>query len=390
MLKIYNSKTKTIDVFEHPIENVLNIYTCGPTVYSRPHLGNLKTFLMSDFFVQVFKAFNYNVNAIMNITDIDDKIINRLEEQTYENLINFTKNFTDLFLEDLKKLGIKNYTNLNIFKVTDHINEITDFISKLLELNFAYVISDGSIYFDSSKVEKYPFPEYQKTENNLSKRNIIRSTEVRSPNDFILWKVKDEKLKFQGLNFASGRPGWHIECSAICKKQLNSVDIHMGGEDLKFPHHTCEILQSESISDKIFGKLWIHMGFLDFKGEKMSKSIGNVLKLDDFSENYFLLRMYFLSKSYRANFDFNINEIEVFKMDFVNLHMLYSKLYNKYYTVLENNNIDNITIYQEILEILSNDFNSKDALVKINEYVAFLGWRQTSRIFIKSSSLLPV
>lgn len=161
-LKIYNTRTKSIEKLEHPYNTSINIYTCGPTVYNRAHIGNLKTFLWSDFIVSYLNKIGYSTNHIMNITDIDDKIINSLEKQDMESLLKFTQYWTDMFFEDIKTIGIRSYTKDNIHKVTDNIEPIVILIKKLLDSKHAYLVEDGSIYFDISKVDKYPFPDFQK------------------------------------------------------------------------------------------------------------------------------------------------------------------------------------------------------------------------------------
>jgi cysteinyl-tRNA synthetase len=152
ILKFYNSRTKQIDLFEHDKSILINMYTCGPTVYDRVHLGNLKTFLWSDFVVQYLNAIGYKTNHIMNITDIDDKIIGRLREQTYSSLIEYTSFYTEKFLEDIRKLGIRNYTKSNIHKVTDNVDSMEQMVLDLLDKGFAYETPDGSVYFDSDKI----------------------------------------------------------------------------------------------------------------------------------------------------------------------------------------------------------------------------------------------
>ena len=264
-LEIYNTRTNKIEklIFD---EDEIGIYTCGPTVYDKVHIGNIKTIFWSDFISSVIEYYYPDkVKSIINITDIDDKIINRLDNKTITDLILYTNKYTDLFLKDLNNLSITRYNNKH-YKVTEHINEIINMINDLKEKEYAYEVDDGSIYFDSSKVIEYPFPAFKKDDihDYDNERNIIRNENIKDNKDFILWKCKDEgDIYWHNDNIKKGRPGWHIECSAIASKQLENVTIHIGGEDLKFPHHTCEILQSESFNPtKVFGKHWIHIGFL--------------------------------------------------------------------------------------------------------------------------------
>lgn len=390
--QIYNSRVKKKQIIDFEKDRPLHIYTCGPTVYNRVHLGNLKTFVWSDFVVSLFRHMGYNTNHIMNVTDIDDKIIARLPEQTFESLLKFTEKHTESFIRDMHKLGVKNYTKNNIHTVTENLGHIEHMISTLLEQKDAYYTDDGSIYFDAGQKNVYPFLGTRPNDEGYSSaRNIIRPDGLKSKYDFVLWKVKQEELLSFETNLGKGRPGWHIECSAICSKVLGHVDIHMGGMDLKFPHHSCEILQSESYDPKvIFGKIWMHSEFLNFDGDKMSKSVGNILYLDDllydflndqgpeaeikdknnrltkYKYNPRLVRMYLLSKNYRKAFDFSEREIiQNFQKNFINLHLLLNKLRNKFYVscVYEKKPQKmHVSLYQDVMETLKNDINTKGAL----------------------------
>lgn len=376
-LKFYNSRSKSIEIFEHNIDEPINIYTCGPTVYNRAHIGNLKTFLWSDFIVKYFNAIGYKTNHIMNITDIDDKIINSLEIKNIQYLLTFTQHYIDLFLEDIKTIGISSYTIKNIHKVTDNIEPIVNLIKNLLNKGYAYQLEDGSIYFDISKVEKYPFPDFQKEAFDKESeyegtRKIIKSQGVKSKNDFILWKPVNDNEIFWTTDIGKGKPSWNSECSGLALDILKRIDIKLGGKDLCFPHHNCEILQAEAFDNsQLYGKYFIHCGFLNFSGDKMSKSLGNVLRLENVKNNYYLLRMYFLSKSYRNTFDYNEEEIELLKTNFINFHMLYNKLYLGFVkeNIKKNYPIEKTYIYDELLNIISNDFNTKDALITLFNYV---------------------
>ncbi len=373
-LKFYNSRTKQLDTFIHDFDTSINMYTCGPTVYDRVHLGNLKTFLWSDFVVQYLNAIGYKTNHIMNITDIDDKIISRLPEQTYESLIQYTSYYTEKFLEDISKLGIQNYTKENIHKVTDNTDSMEQMVLDLIEKGFAYETSDGSVYFDSTKITNNPFYVENDIEGYESGRNIIRADGVRNPRDFVLWKVKtDRQLTFTFNGKKNFFPGWDTECCAICAKILGKVHIKTGGFDLKQKHHANEISQAEALNpNQLYGDYWIHFGFLNFAGDKMSKSIGNVKRLDDITQNYKLVRMYLLSKSYINDVEYSEEEIELLKKDFINLHLLYNKLSNKFYKESKNtkqNYSANTEIYSQILETIAINFNTLGALKLLIGYV---------------------
>lgn len=372
-LRFYNSRTKQIDLFTHDKSIPINMYTCGPTVYDRVHLGNLKTFLWSDFVVQYLNAIGYKTNHIMNITDIDDKIISRLPEQTYSALIEYTSFYTDKFLEDIEKIGIRNYTKANIHKVTDNTDSMEQMVLDLIEKEFAYETPDGSVYFDSTKIIDNPFYVQNDTEGYESSRNIIRAEGVKSPRDFVLWKVKTcEPIKW-GKKLTHGRISWAPECSCLSLKYLGKVHIGLGGYDLQHLHHCSTVSQSEALyPNQKYGDYWIHFGFLNFAGDKMSKSIGNVKKLDDINYNYKLLRMYLLSKSWKNNIDYLEEEIELMKKDFINLHMLYNKLFNKFYRKNKNpkqNYSGDTDIYNKILEKISDNFDTQTGLQLLIENV---------------------
>jgi len=387
MLKFYNSRTNRIEVFHKTTEQI-GIYSCGPTVYDKIHIGNLRTFIFSDFVASLLEyLYPGNVKAIMNITDVDDKIINKLPSQDQETLRTFTDTYTRFFLSDLNKLLINRYDD-NHMKVTDHINDIEKFITTLADKGYCYELDDGNIYFDSSKIENYPFPGFSRNAHDdyESEREIIRPDGVRDSRDFVLWKVpiKEEvswSIKSPFSNrLIGGRPGWHIECSTLACKHLKHVNIHMGGEDLKFPHHTCEILQSESANpEEKFGDYWLHVHFLTVDGKKMSKSLGNMINLEQLisnkdngghSYNPYFLRYYFLTKHYRSLSDFSLPDLESFRDAFTNLQFLYARVSK--FRILPIEQCKTMFL-KEALESILNDFNTSRALKsltkKINKFL---------------------
>jgi cysteinyl-tRNA synthetase len=417
MLKLFNTRTNRIDTI-NITDNYIGVYTCGPTVYDRVHIGNLKTIFWSDFFVSFLEHLYPNkVHAIINITDIDDKIISRLKKQTNDDLIKYTTYYTNKFLNDLNSLKISRYNN-NHHKVTDNLDEVKKMISKLQLDGFTYYDSQGSIYFDSSKIKEYPFPSIKKEDikDYDNERDIIRDKLIKDNKDFALWKCKNNEEIFweyqdvknipnaievmpknslfscndfdsNPTSISRGRPGWHIECSAIANKHLENVTFHLGGEDLKFPHHTCEIIQSESYNpSKVFGKYWLHIGFLNVNGEKMSKSIGNILKLDDINVNKNLLRYYLFHKQYRKQNDFNIEELNSYKIPFLNIHKLYNKLNIGIHEYSETMSNKNLNIYDDMIKMISNDLDTKGALGILNKYVNI--WLKSNVSEIESKIIL--
>lgn len=383
-LRIFNTRSNSVEPFSLPEDGTMcSIYTCGPTVYAVPHIGNLKTFFWSDFVVGLLDhLYPGQVSAIMNITDVDDKILNKLEEPTLEAMLKMTRYYTDCFKSDLASLAITRYHD-NMHTVTDNMESIYELIQSLMDKGFAYQTSDGNIYFDSSKVEEYPFPRFRKetiTSDYESDRVILRSSEIRDPKDFVLWKCRDEAFDQHGSKaeciywnapFCRGRPGWHTECSAISSRHLDNVWVHMGGEDLCFPHHTCEILQSESHDpSKIFGKYWIHMGFLNLDGDKMSKSIGNILRLEHIPDNRYLLRWYWFTKSYRRTFDFTLEEMRSHTQAFLNFHLLYNKLrlgIVQYPEVV--NDVYSPEIFDHLMTFVLDDLDTPRAILELNKWI---------------------
>src|SRR5712671_114589 len=279
VLRLYNTLSGKIEEF-HPLEDRhVRMYGCGPTVYDYGHIGNFRTFIAMDLLYRFFRQSGYDVRYVMNITDVDDKII-RNAARDGVSVQQYTAKYEQAFLEDSAALNIERPI---LVRATEHIPEMAEFIGKLVEKGFAYRAEDGSYYFRIAK-----FPEYGK----LSKKDFagmedgarvdVDEYEKDSARDFALWKAPKEGEAFWESPIGPGRPGWHIECSVMSMKYLgDSFDLHAGGEDLTFPHHENEIAQSESLTGKIFARHWMHVRFLLVEGEKMSKSLGNFYTLRD-------------------------------------------------------------------------------------------------------------
>ena len=278
-LRLYNTMSSRIEEF-HPLrDNEVRMYACGPTVYDYGHVGNFRTFVAVDLLRRVFQQSGYKVRHVMNITDVDDKII-RNAARDGVNVQQYTAKYEKAFLEDAALIGIERPT---LARATEHIDEMAEFVAKLLEKGVAYRTEDGSYYFRIAK-----FPEYGK----LSKKDFqgmldgarvdLDEYDKDSARDFALWKSPKPGEAFWETAIGPGRPGWHLECSVMSMKELGeSFDLHAGGEDLVFPHHENEIAQSESLTGKPFAHFWFHARFLLVEGEKMSKSAGNFFTLRD-------------------------------------------------------------------------------------------------------------
>jgi len=325
-MKIYNTLTREKEEFK-PIRNPeVKLYQCGPTVYNNAHIWNLKTSVVEDVVARTLKFIGYQVVTTMNITDVDDKTI-RDSMAAGEKLSDFTKKYTDVFLEDLEKLGIE--LPENIKAVTELIPEMVRMIQTMLNRGYAYLADDGSIYYSISKYKKY----WRLA--NLDMKWLKQSVRIDNDEyekdvaaDFVLWKwwKQEDGENFWEETFTvdkkdvviKGRPGWHIECSACAMKFFwPQIDIHMWGEDLIFPHHQNEIAQTEACTWKQFSKYWIHSGHLMVDGKKMSKSAWNFYTLRDLEAKYpeekrlmRAIRMWFINGWYRDQIDFSFTKLE--------------------------------------------------------------------------------
>jgi cysteinyl-tRNA synthetase len=278
-LRLFNTMSSRIEDF-HPLrDREVRMYACGPTVYDYGHVGNFRTFIAVDLLRRFFRQSGYSVRHVMNITDVDDKII-RNAARDGVSVQQYTAKYEKAFLEDAAMIGIEEPT---LVRATEHIPAMAAFVTKLVDRGFAYRADDGSYYFRIAK-----FPEYGK----LSKRDFsgmqdgarvdVDEYDKDSARDFALWKAPKPGEASWDTAIGPGRPGWHLECSVMSMQELGETfDLHAGGEDLIFPHHENEIAQSESITGKTFANFWFHARFLLVEGEKMSKSLGNFFTLRD-------------------------------------------------------------------------------------------------------------
>ncbi|MBI5306700.1 cysteine--tRNA ligase [Candidatus Wolfebacteria bacterium] len=320
LLKLYNTLTRKKQIFK-PIKskNVprqrsgqVGIYTCGPTVYDFAHIGNLRTFIFEDILRRSLKYNGYKIKQAMNITDIDDKIIKKAEAEN-KPIGAITKFYTKFFLNDIKKLNIE---KAEVYpKATAHIKEMIAMIKILLKNGFAYKGEDGSIYFDISKFKTYgKLSKLEKRELKTGARISADEYKKEEAQDFALWKAKKAGEPFWPASFGAGRPGWHIECSAMSAKHLGKTfDIHAGGVDLIFPHHENEIAQSEAAHGKKFANYWLHGEHLLVNNEKMSKSLGNIFTLREIEEkgfNPFAYRYLVLTTHYRSKMNFTWESLQ--------------------------------------------------------------------------------
>ena len=327
MFKLYNTLTRKKEEFK-PLGKEVKLYTCGPTVYDFIHIGNLKTFLTEDVLKRYLLYRGFKVKHVRNITDVDDKTIRNSEKEGI-SLKEFTERYTKAFFEDLKKARI---LPADIYpKATEHIKEMVALVKTLLDKGYAYKGEDGSIYFSIKKFKGYgKLAHIDFKTLKVGARVKQDEYEKGEAQDFALWKAWSEEdgKVFWETELGKGRPGWHIECSAMSMKHLGeSLDIHGGGEDLIFPHHENEIAQSEAATGKPFSRFWIHNAFLKVNDEKMSKSLGNFYTLRDLNDyNPISVRYLMISSQYRQPLNFTFESLRAAQNSLDRINELVGKL----------------------------------------------------------------
>ena len=304
-MRIYNSLSQQKEKFVPISEDEVKIYVCGPTVYNFFHLGNARPFVVFDTLRRYLEYIGYKVNFVQNFTDVDDKIINRAKEEGLTAPEISEKYITEYF-KDTKALNIHPATTHP--RVSENIQQIIEFISTLIEKGYAYQV-DGDVYYSPTKFDGYGKLSKQNIDELRAGARIMVEEKKREPLDFALWKARKEEGEIAWKSpWGMGRPGWHIECSAMSKRYLGpTLDIHAGGQDLKFPHHENEIAQSEACNGVEFAKYWMHNGYITINKEKMSKSLGNFFTVREILERYDgeAIRFFLLSGHYRSPIDFN-------------------------------------------------------------------------------------
>ncbi len=280
---IYNTLTKKKEEFKPTNAPKVTMYVCGPTIYDYFHIGNARSFVMSDIVRRYLEYKKYDVTFVMNLTDVDDKLIKKANEEDVE-VEKVAQKYANAFFEDIEKLGVK---KADIYpKATEHMVEIVDLIKSLVDKGFAYNV-DGNVFYDVKKFNEYGKLSGKNVDDLESGARIEINDEKQNPLDFSLWKKAKPGEPYWESPWGNGRPGWHVECSAMSMKHLGkTIDIHAGGNDLIFPHHENEIAQSEACCTPQFVNYWIHFGFLNINEEKMSKSLGNFFTARDILKKY--------------------------------------------------------------------------------------------------------
>ena len=368
-MKIYNSLTNSLENFNSIEKNKVGIYVCGPTVYNYIHIGNSRPIIVFDVLARYLKSIGYEVKFVQNFTDIDDKIIKKSIEEKVP-FKDITEKYISAFLEDISKLNI--IEGILRPRVSENIPEIIQMIENLIDNSYAYELN-GDVLFD---VHKYR--DYGKLSNRTisNKENVEETETKKNVEDFALWKKKKEGEPYWDSPWSKGRPGWHIECSAMSEKYLGkNFDIHCGGLDLIFPHHENEIAQSicSHCEKTTFANYWMHNGFVEINGEKMSKSLGNFITLHDILKKYEgnILRFFMLTSHYRKPINFSYENIEIAKKT---LSSIEDTLYR--YESISNTKNSNKEILKLIdkfnakfKESLDEDLNTPAAISSIHDHI---------------------
>ena len=350
-----NNLTNKKEKFIPQDKNNVRMYVCGPTVYDDPHIGNARPVVIFDILFKVLKNEYPNVTYVRNITDVDDKIIKSSQENNI-SILDLTKKITQSFNEDCIYLNCEKPNHEP--KATEHISEMIEMISELINKGFAYE-NQKHVYFEVKKFKDYGQLSNKKLDELVAGSRIEVSDNKKNPEDFVLWKPSESDEPSWDSPWGKGRPGWHLECSAMSKKYLGKeFDIHGGGVDLLFPHHENEIAQSRCANDsKVFANYWLHNAFITMSNEKMAKSQGNILKIKDFRNNKSgqVLRMALMSAHYRQPLDWNDKLLE-------ECENTISKWYNVYLNIKTK-----LKISDEILKPLLDDLNTPGYIANLHK-----------------------
>ncbi|MEA1913741.1 MAG: cysteine--tRNA ligase [Campylobacterota bacterium] len=365
-LHIFDSVQKTKLRFTPICKKAVKVYVCGPTVYDDAHLGHARSAIVFDLLHRVLIANGYSVIMTKNFTDIDDKIIKKMA-QTNQSLDEVTQFYIQSYKNDMAILNV--LPNTLEPKATENLSAMIEMISGLIDDENAYVIDDG-VYFDTSKDSEYGSLSHRVDDENTQAR-VEGNKQKKNQKDFALWKF-NEDISFDAP-FGKGRPGWHIECSAMIDKHLAykdeafAIDIHGGGADLLFPHHENEACQTRCAKNQELSKYWMHNGFVNINGEKMSKSLGNSFFLKDALKQYDgeVIRFYMMTTHYRANFSYALEDLDSSKKRLDKIFRLKKRVFGLGKSAVSKE------LKMNLLEALNDDMNTSKALAYVDEYVAY-------------------
>ncbi|MBI4101594.1 MAG: cysteine--tRNA ligase [Candidatus Nealsonbacteria bacterium] len=370
MLKIYNTLSQKKEILKPRKGKKINLFVCGPTTYDLSHLGHARTYLAFDAMAKYLKQEGYDVFYLQNITDVDDKIINRAKEQNL-SWLELSRKFEKEYLKDAKSLGIKSVSKYA--RATAHLKEIVSQVERLLKKGYAYEIKGDGIYYDIAK-----FKDYGKLSGRTAlgaesaTSRIDESVNKKNKGDFCLWKLSKPGEPQWKSPWGLGRPGWHIEDTAITEKYFGpQYDIHGGARDLIFPHHEAEIAQIEAVSGKKpLVKYWMHTGFLTVNGEKMTKSLGNFITIQDFLKSHpvRLLRFFLLKSHYRSPIDYSEKLLSQAKQELERVDEFVGKLKTQN-SKTATQRFELEEFQKRFSEAMADDFNTPQAIAAIFELI---------------------
>ncbi|MBQ3524322.1 MAG: cysteine--tRNA ligase [Clostridia bacterium] len=375
-MKIFNTLTRRKEELKTLVPNELKVYACGPTVYNFIHIGNARPLCVFDTFRRYMEYRGYKVNFVQNFTDIDDKIIRRANEEgtDYKTV---SEKYIEEFWVDAKGMNVREATVHP--KATENIDEIINIVSTLIEKGYAYAVDNGDVYFSPKQFKEYGKLSHQPLEDLEAGARINVEEVKHEPMDFALWKSAKPGEPYWESPWGHGRPGWHIECSAMVRRYLGeTIDIHCGGQDLIFPHHENEIAQSECCNGVPFANYWMHNGFISVDNVKMSKSLGNFFTVRDVANEYGYepIRYFLISSHYRSPINYSVDIIEQCKASLVRLYNCRESLdfAMKNATDVAVANADEIKAKllsrkDQFITAMDDDLNTADAITAIFELV---------------------
>ncbi|NLM09443.1 MAG: cysteine--tRNA ligase [Clostridiaceae bacterium] len=381
-MKLYNTLTKRKEEFIPIKPGEVTMYSCGPTVYNYFHIGNARPFVVFDVLRRFLEYRGYKVKFVQNFTDIDDKMIRRANEEG-KTVSEIADRYIKEYYTDARGLGIKDPTVAP--RATENIGAIIDMIKNLVDKGYAYEI-DGDVYFNTSRFEDYGKLSGHNLEDLEAGARIGVDERKENAMDFVLWKAHKPGEPAWDSPWGKGRPGWHIECSAMANRFLGeTIDIHSGGQDLIFPHHENEIAQSEACNGKVFARYWLHNGFININNEKMSKSKGNFFTVRDIAKHfdYEVIRFFLLSAHYRSPINFSDAMLEQAQSALNRIYECRDNLNfflsNTEKDTFEEDVYQSFDVYRDrFIEAMEDDLNTADGLAAIFELVREINTRITA------------
>lgn len=366
-IQLYNTLTRKKEDFKPLEEGKVKMYVCGPTVYNYIHIGNARPAIVFDTVRRYFEYSGYDVNFVSNFTDVDDKLIKAANELG-SDVPTIADRFISAYFEDVQALGCKTATNHP--RVMENMDIIIEFVEELIKKGYAYE-SEGDVYFKTKEFNGYGKLSHQSIEDLRIGERIEIGEKKEDPLDFALWKAAKPGEIYWESPWGNGRPGWHIECSAMAKKYLGeTIDIHAGGQDLSFPHHENEIAQSEALSGKTFSNYWMHNGYINIDNEKMSKSLGNFVLVHDIIKliDPMLLRFFMLSVHYRHPINYSEELLQEAKNGFERIQTAYQNLKHRLESSTNLTEDDEKWLKeiddekQVFIKVMNDDFNTANAI----------------------------